>query len=80
MSLGEVRRALAAIGAVIVEEGDHAHIALRIAGNEARRRAKDLLGVSGDPLLLPHQAHIAEHGIGRDRADKPGERKQNEQA
>lgn len=38
--LGEVWRASAAIGAVIVEEGDDAHIAFRVAGDEARGRGE----------------------------------------
>jgi hypothetical protein len=66
--LGEVRRALAAIGAVIVEEGNDAHIAFRVAGDKARRRAEDLFGMGGDPPLLPQRTDIEEAGIGHDRA------------
>ena len=75
----EVGRAFPAIRAIIVEKGDDAHIPLRVAGDEARRRAEDLPGMGGDPPLLPHRAHIAKDRIGHDQAQEPGKPNENKQ-
>ena len=75
----EIQRPLPALGAVIVEEGDDAHIASRVAGDEARGRVEDLIGMRRDPPLLPKMANIEETAIGDDRAHEPGESQQNDQ-
>jgi hypothetical protein len=36
----------------VIEERDHAHIALRVAGDERRGRAKDLTRIFADRLCL----------------------------
>jgi hypothetical protein len=59
--LGQSGGALPAIGAVRVVERDHAHIAVGVAGHEARWRAEDLLGIHANrPLLADLQlCHLA---------------------
>lgn len=58
--LGQSRSAFAAIGAIVIVEGDHADTAFGVAGDEALGRAEDLLGALAHrarrPRLLPSMA------------------------
>ena len=59
--------------------GNDAHIAFRVAGDKARRRAEDLLGMGGNPPLLPQRANMEEAGIGHDQAQEPAKPNKNKQ-
>ena len=50
--LDHVGQRAAAIAAIVVEELDHAHIAVGVAGDEGERRAEDGVGILADDLLL----------------------------
>src|SRR5262245_43413161 len=75
----EVRRSIAAIWAVIVEEGDDAHVAVRIARHKALRRAEYVVGIGGDCFLLAGVAEIAHGKKGREKA-QPGYAEEHKKA
>ena len=50
--LDDVGQRAAAIAAIVVEELDHAHIAVRVAGDVGEGRAENGIGVVADDLLL----------------------------
>jgi hypothetical protein len=62
----------------MVEEGNHAHVALRIAGDEGGGRAEDRFPVQGHRPLGAHPApELPGHVAGsRKRAQAKGERQQ----
>ena len=43
---------MAAIGAIVVEELDHAHVAIWISRHVGNRRPEDRIGIFGDGLFL----------------------------
>jgi hypothetical protein len=49
--LFERRHVGAAVGAIMVEKGDDAHLAVRISGDEGLRRAVDGIGMGADGSL-----------------------------
>ncbi len=76
--LFERRHVDAAIRAIVVEEGDDAHLAFRVAGDEGLRRAVDGVGIGGDRGFHPRLVEPLQ-GKSPERSERDGGNDQEKQ-